>query len=484
MKQKSGAILAVAGFELKRMQRSILILFGILLLVSGLALYSGSLHQSHQATNARLIQIREQDFLRKQEKKVGKRVSELQSKGKPLTPDRKIYRNPAFIAQHGAPAIQANGPLAHLSVGLTPLQPQSIQVTLADPALLEAQENLQHPLQLWTGHFDLAFVMVYLLPLLLIVLSFDLTASEHASGNLKLLLVQGGGLQDLIRGKLLARVLVLKGMLALLTLLAWGSSLIGGQPFAWPRWCLMLLSSFLYGAVWLGLATWLNARRWAPANIAAALASFWLLGVWVIPGACQQLVQTLYPVPTRISYIQNFREASEAARQNSSQLLGKYMQDHPELSGGADNKYAMLQLSKEQALAKAIRPVVESYTARLEQQQKLARWLQYLSPVTVFESSLMQLAGSGPERQQDYRNQVTAFHADWHSYFLPLLKSNQALLPAHFKALPQFSYRELGVKALTAGLIPQTLFLLVLAAVLLLVALKLYQHYQIIDSEP
>ena len=479
----SGRIWGVARFELRRLQRSLLLLLGLLLLVSGLALYSGGLHQGHQATNARLITERERDFLAKQEKKITRRIADLQAGGKALSPDRKIYRNPAFIAQHGAAAIQTNGPLLQISVGLTPLQPQSTQVTLADPALLEAQENLQHPLQLWTGHFDLAFVLVYLLPLLLIVLSFDLTAGEQASGNLKMLLVQGGGLQALILGKLLARALVLAGMLALLTLLAWGSSAWMQQPFAWTRWNLMLLSTLCYGGIWLGLAAWLNALRWNPANIAAALASLWLLAVWVIPGAGQQLVQSLSPVPTRISYIQSYREASEQVRQTSSRLLGKYMEDHPELSGGADNHYAMLQLAKEQALAKAIRPVVETYNARLQRQQQLARWLQYLSPVSVFETSLMQLAGSGAERQQDYRAQVTTFHADWHSYFLPLIQRNQALGPEHLAQLPQFRYRELGLRALAGALIPQILFLGLLAAGLLGLSLQRYRHYEVIDAE-
>ncbi|MEZ0373793.1 MAG: DUF3526 domain-containing protein, partial [Candidatus Sericytochromatia bacterium] len=160
-----------------------------------------------------------------------------------------------------------------------------------------------------------------------------------------------------------------------------------------------------------------------------------------------------------------------------------YMEDHPELSGGADNHYAMLQLAKEQALAKAIRPVVETYNARLQRQQQIARWLQYLSPVSVFETSLMQLAGSGAERQQDYRAQVTTFHADWHSYFLPLIQRNQALGPEHLAQLPQFRYRELGLRALAGALIPQILFLGLLAAGLLGLSLQRYRHYEVIDAE-
>ncbi len=478
-------ILGVARFELRRLRSALIWLTGLLLIFSALALYSGAIQLRHQSNNAHLIQVQEQEYRAKQSKRVAKRVKELKAKGKALSPDSKTYRNPANLAQHGTPAILPNGPLAVVSIGLSPLQAQSTQITLADPALLESQENLQHPLQLWTGHFDLVFVLVYLLPLLLIAISFDLTAGEQASGNLKMLLVQGGGLQELILGKLTARVAVLLGMLSLLSAMAWGASLVVNQPFIWVRWGLLLLLSCCYGAFWLGLASLLNALRWRAANIAASLAAIWLLGVWVIPGSSQQALQSLVPVPSRISFVQSYREATEKVRQESSQLLGKYMEDHPDLAAaGADNEYALLQLSKEQAIAEAIRPVVDTYQSQLDQQQRVARWLQYLSPVTVFESALMQLAGSGPERQQDYKIQVQSSHDQWQQYFMPAIKQNQSLMPEDFTHTPTFDYQELRLRNLSSVLVPETLFLALLAAILLGYSLKLYHRYQVIESEP
>lgn len=480
-----GPVLGVARFELRRLRSSLIWLTGLLVVISALALYSGALHLRHQSTNANLIQVQEQEYQTKQIKRVAKRVKELKSKGKALSPDSKTFRNPANLAQHGTPAILPHGPLALVSIGLSPLQAQSTQVTLADPALLESQENLQHPLQLWTGHFDLAFVLVYLLPLLLIAISFDLTAGEQASGNLKMLLVQGGGLQSLILGKLAARKAVMLAMLGLLTAMAWTTSVALHQPFIWSRWGLIMLLSAAYGGLWLGLAALLNALRWRAANIAASLAAIWLLGVWVIPGSCQQLLQTLVPVPSRISFVQSFREATETARQESSKLLGKYMEDHPDLAaGGADNEYALLQLSKEQAIAQAIRPVVEGYQNQLERQQNVARWLTYLSPVTVFESAIMQLSGSGHERQQHYKTQVTGLHDQWQQHFMPAIQKNQSLLPEDFSRTPTFSYQELRISELSALLLSEGLFLALLAAGLLAYSLQRYRHYQVIESEP
>jgi hypothetical protein len=159
------------------------------------------------------------------------------------------------------------------------------------------------------------------------------------------------------------------------------------------------------------------------------------------------------------------------------------MEDHPELAGGADNRYAMLQLSKEQALAQAIGPVVANYQQQLHRQQQLARWMQYLSPVTVFESSLNQIAGSGLERQQDYSSQLTSLQAQWEQYFLPLIRSNQALQAEQFSSHPRFAYHELSLSRLLPALVPQGLFLGLLALLLLGWSLQSYKRYQIIETE-
>lgn len=472
----------IALFELRRLQKSLLILLPVFFMMSALALYSGAIQLRHQHTNTQLLAENQQTYLNKQVKKVEKRIKELKKKNKPISPDRKIYRNPAFLAQHGTPAIIPAGPAALISVGVTPLQAQSIQVTLDDPALLESQENLQHPLQLWAGHFDLVFVLVYLMPLFLIAISFDLTASEQESGNLKLLLVQGGGLLALIKGKVLARLWVLVFILVSLSLMIWGFVTFNQIDFAWTRWCLAMVLSLMYGSIWMSLAAFLNAKRWKPSNIAASLASIWLLAVWVIPGANQQLIQGLLPVPSRMDYIQSYREAAEQVRQESSKLLGKYMEDHPEIAGGTDNKYAVLQLSKAQAMAKAIRPVVNTYQDQLAQQQKLAAYLQYLSPASVFESILSQLAGSDLNRQQAYRSQVVSFQAQWTAFFLPLIQSNQALEPQHFQVHPHFKFQEVRLVNLNSSIIAAFIVLLGLTSILSALSLRAYHSYQIIET--
>lgn len=475
---------AIVALEWRRSRAVLLSCALLLMLLTLLGLASGWQHHQHQLDNATRLSNQHNASVAALAERSRKREAKLRKAGKPLSPDKNIYRNPAYVAQEGTPALLPEGPLALLSVGQSPLLPQSVKITLKDPALLETQENLQHPLQLWTGHFDLIFVWVYILPLLLIALSFDLTASEQQAGTLKMLLVQGGELTPLVIGKLLARFTMLVVLLALSGAVAvWGAQNLGlALPTA--RLGAMAAVLLVYGCGWLSLAALLNAWAWKPATIAATLAACWLTGAWLIPAAGEQLLQGLVPVPPRISYIQAYREASESVRQESSRLLGQYLEDHPELAGGADNRYAMLQLTKEAALAEAIRPVVQNYEARLQRQQAAGRWLSLLSPVALAEQTLMHLAGSDLARYQDFRRQSDAFQARWKAHFLPLIERNQALVSPDFGRLPEFAYAEPRLSSRAAELGLRVGLLLLLALGLGAWALQRYRRYAVVDESP
>lgn len=444
-------LLAVAWFEICRLRWLLGGLLVVWLGISGLALGVGGLQLQHQTRNAQTWQQAQAESLAQQQAKVARRVRTLTAQGKPLSPDRKTYRNPGVLAQQGTLAVLPAGPMALMSTGRTALDPQAVVVTLAAPALLQTQDNLAHPLQLWLGSVDLVFVLVYLLPLLLIAISFDMTASEQADGTLKLLCIQGGDLIRVVAGKALARIGVLGAALMLLTALSASASFVWQVPFAWGRWAGILVLGFGYGLLWLALALVCNAWRWRTSTCAAVLATIWLASAWLVPGASQAVIQSIASVPPRIRYLQSYRTAAEQARLGSSKLLGRYLEDHPELAGGADNHYALLQLAREQALAQAVKPVLDTYTRQLNRQRHWALGLQFLSPVSTVENALSGLAGSNWRRQAAFRAQVADFQGEWTRYFLPLIQTDRALLPADLARVPHFTFHEPPVDPVPLG---------------------------------
>ena len=83
-------------------------------------------------------------------------------------------------------ALLPPSPFQSSAVGQADLIPPAVPVTLdgADPRA--AREEIENPVHLLSGPLDLAFVVIFLLPLLAIGISFDLLSREREAGTLAL----------------------------------------------------------------------------------------------------------------------------------------------------------------------------------------------------------------------------------------------------------------------------------------------------------
>ena len=97
-------------------------------------------------------------------------------------------RNPSVLGQSRGARYAMLPPLAltPLAIGQSDLLPSYYRMsTDAREAILSAVE-IENPRTLMTGRFDLAFVIVYLYPLLILVLSYNLLSAEKEQGTLPL----------------------------------------------------------------------------------------------------------------------------------------------------------------------------------------------------------------------------------------------------------------------------------------------------------
>ena len=118
-------------------------------------------------------------------------------------------------------AVLEPGPLTALAVGQTDLLPWYYDVSIYtnESSLLQNGE-IENPLNLLVGRFDLAFVTVYLLPLLILALGFNVLSGEREQGTLALTLSQPVSVRSVVSAKLLFRAILVIG-------LALGASAVG-----------------------------------------------------------------------------------------------------------------------------------------------------------------------------------------------------------------------------------------------------------------
>src|SRR3546814_6574788 len=63
--------------------------------------------------------------------------------------------------------------------------------------------EIENPLNLMTGTFDISFVVIFLLPVFIIALTYDMLSGEKESGTLALAMTQPVSLRTFMAGKLL-----------------------------------------------------------------------------------------------------------------------------------------------------------------------------------------------------------------------------------------------------------------------------------------
>lgn len=356
-------------------------------------------------------------------------------------------RNPAQVGQTFAAsyAVLPRAPLAPLSVGQSDLLPGYYKVTLATREALFAGDELENPANLLTGSFDVAFVIVFLYPLVILALSYNLLSGEKENGTLALTLSQPVSLAQLAAAKIVVRGAVAFGLTCAFTVLgALGAGVDLGSPGAVAALAALLGVTAVYGLFWFSLALLVNSFGRGSATNAMVLAGTWLTLALVIPSTVALLATTLYPVPSRVEMIQAVRLATRDASARGAQLLGAYFADHPELApeGEIDaGDYYSRKFVIEEEVAKQVAPVSGRFEAQIRGQQAVVSRLQYLSPAVLTQQSLNDLAGTSYARFAHFQREAERFASEWRAHFLPQVFQRAEFTAGGLDELPRFAYQ-------------------------------------------
>lgn len=342
-------------------------------------------------------------------------------------------------------AVMPPGPLAALSIGQSDLLPYYVRMTTDAKETVTAAAELENPQRLLAGRFDLSFVLIYLYPLLILAISYNLLSAEREQGTLALLLSQPVSLRMLALAKVTLRFLV---FLCTIVGLAGLALMVSGVDFARDgavvRLLLWLAAIVGYGLFWFSLAVAVAALGRSSATNAMTLAAIWLVLVVLLPSMFNLLATTLYPVPSRVEMIQAVRLASDQANDQGSQLLSKYYEDHPELAGGGVeqvmNDFNVIRVAVGTEVERRVRPVVDGFDRQLASQQRIIDRLRFLSPAILMQDALNDIAGTGVARHRHFMQQVSSYHEAWRGYFVPLVFRKAQL--TSYDEIPRFHYQD------------------------------------------
>ncbi|MCX2864264.1 DUF3526 domain-containing protein [Paucibacter sp. PLA-PC-4] len=408
-------------WRLLRRSRLALIALALLMLLSALAVLSGLREvDRQQQTIARLAGLQQQDLAAQ----AGKYTQGGDA------------GSAAYYTFHNT--WDAPSPTAFLALGLRDAAPYVLRVrALALQAQLHEGESFNPELAL-AGRFDFAFVLVYLAPLFLIALLYDLVSGERRSGRLDTLLAMPGA------GRALwLRRAGLRSALVFVSLVL--PVLVGALSSGTPMTAVagVLASAAAYLAFWTGLTLIVATRQAGSAAHAMTLMGCWAVLTLILPTFANAALTRAVPVHQGVELMLAQRQAVHGAWDVPPEAtMEKFFRNHPEwrhtapLPAGFHWKwyYAFQQLGDE-----SVAPQVAAYRDGLLARQHLTSLLGWLLPGVGVQAALHRQADTDLQAQLAYQDRIAEFHAGLRGFYYPYLFNDLRFGSRDFAAQPVFS---------------------------------------------
>jgi ABC-2 type transport system permease protein len=472
----------IASFELRVLMadRTLWLTLGLLLLLIVYAMSNGIAQTAVRDASA--VQTARQDQTKRE--RLVDRVRRMMA-GQYLPEDP--FANPVDPTAVGggmgaAHAVLPSAPLAPLAFGQSDMQPNEYRVTTRSRVSFMQDAEIENPWNLLNGRFDLAFVMTWLLPLLVFASSYNLLSAEREQGTLRLLLSQPLHLRTLLLAKLSVRAALLLGTAVLipivLLLLFRSQSRTSMALVDLLQWAALVIA---YGSFWFALCAWVNTLGRTSAFNALVLIGSWVLLVLVLPLLVNLLVSVRHPAPSRIELATQTRIVTT---ENLSRLQERFGSEYvhvsrPDVLLPKDGRLAVSERMRafflhNQALDAQLDGLLDRFDVQLERQQRLVDRWGFLSPAITVHEGMAALAGNGAQRYLEFQRQVKAHHESWKAWFEPRVLEGLAITTDDLQRLPRWQWRETRAAATPLRLLQLAL----IAGVLLALALHRLRRFR------
>ncbi|AMA58964.1 DUF3526 domain-containing protein [Bradyrhizobium sp. CCGE-LA001] len=389
--------------------------------------------------------------------------------------------NPAALAGSlsGRHTTLPNSPLAALSVGQSDLLPNYYRITYLSKVQFMYDTEIENPWNLLSGHFDLSFVIVFVLPLLAIALGYNLLSGEREQGTLRIVCSQPVSISTVVAGKLAVRLFALLAVAIPLPLFA--LALLRPETRGVEQMLLMLSWSALvvsYALFWFALAALVNVAGFSSSANALIMVAVWTVLVLILPVALNLVVNLVSPAPSRTELASRTRVVTADALREYEDLYSadyRYASD-PEALAVKDGRVEIPSRMRAFFLAKQrvderIEPLLKQFDRQLLEQQRLVDVLGFLSPAILVNEALNAIAGTDSRRFLAFKSQTETFHNSWREHFAPRILNDRATTSEDLNALPRWRWSEVSASDVNLRVWSRIVLILALVAALGAVAL-------------
>lgn len=342
---------------------------------------------------------------------------------------------------------------------------------------LEAQKydtDIRNPYDAIMGNFDLSFVILFLFPLVIIALSFNLYSEEDENGTWPLILSQKISGRRYLLSKLSVPFIFVSCIYLSLLLL---SIAIPGVTIH-KNFMAFSISNYLYVCFWFASSLLITSFYKSSSTNAISLLSAWLIVVLLIPAAINNYITRKYPVPESLSTMVKQRDGYHKKWDiPKDSTLSLFRKEYPEYASYKWNNegfdwlwyYAMQHLGDVDAKADR-----ELFMQKLQQRERTSKQLSWLVPSLYTQLYNTELAETGLSNHLRFLDSTTRFHERIRKYFYPKIFTAAQVTQQDWKQIKPV-YSNMAGEHSVLGAFHIGLFVLVIGAAAI-INLKKYQR--------
>ena len=286
------------------------------------------------------------------------------------------------------------------------------------------------------GRLDFAFLASVLLPLVLILLLYDLDARERRDGRYELLSATSNSPNTLLV-RASARTLLLFAA----TILPFAAMALFAQAPLTLSLVVVLVVG-LHLLFWLVVCRGVTSRFHQGPTAATALLACWLLFTTALPATARIVVESLVPVPAGAELLLAQREkVNDAWDLPKEATMDPFVASHPQWKDGVAMKesfewkwyYAFHQVGDE-----SVKAVSDALRDGITRRDQLMGWVSIFSPPLATQRWLSHLAETDRHHHQKYVGCARDFHASLREFHYPMLFGDKEYSLAAMADLPRF----------------------------------------------
>lgn len=339
------------------------------------------------------------------------------------------------------------GPLGDFSIGQSDILPSLGGLSLWSPDIrLFSKYEFEDPIALALGGIDLGKVVLLVLPLLLIVLSFDILSAERDTNRLGLTLAQGAKLRSFFWRRLFTRGLFVLSILFLVASVAFffqnGDVTLSERL---PYFAVWGTAALFYALFWISVVAFVAARnRGGEVNVILLLIA-WAGFTLIVPAGITAVAESVYPAPSRLAYLAEAREAENDTRLQEADIANQFIIDHPEMLVNETSEipaFVRTAFLVNSTTDEATKPLLEAFETEARKRDASLAWMRFLSPAIITHTLFNDVAGTDSARHRRYIKAARDFKSAYGEKAGPYVVAGQRLPTDEFAGLPSFEFVE------------------------------------------